>query len=214
MAMNKLLTDKDRNYLKPSIELMWVSCPEMMKRKIGRANIQQGFVLSEIVRLVKLKKDAKILSVGCFEDTAFETIKKLGYDAIGIDPAIDFDLHSFLNGKTDLKYGFDIVFSTSVLEHVKDDEEFIQDMCTLLNKGGYGILTVDFNNDYKVGDKLPHTDLRFYTKYDLEVRLNNVLKKNNCTLVDKPEWEGKPEFTHDGCIYSFATFVFRKLGNV
>ena len=59
-----------------------------------------------------------------------------------------------------------------------------------------------------------YSDLRFYTRKDLEFRLTKVLTDNNCDLVDSPEWFGEPEFIHDGCRYSFATFVFRKNVNV
>ena len=130
---------------------------------------------------------------------------------VGIDPVINYDLRTYINNGRE---PFDIVFATSVLEHVEDDEGFIADICELLKLNGYGILTMDFNNDYRVGDPLPVTDIRFYTKYDLEFRLTKILTSHDCDLVDIPDWTGEPEFTHDGCNYSFSTFVFRKIGNV
>lgn len=213
MATNRLLTDRDREFLKPTISAMWMACPEMMLRKIQRANVQQAFVVYEVLKFMISPTKKKVLSVGCYDDTAFEYLKYIDVakDIIGIDPAINMDLHSFRNGKTAKDgLGFDIIFSTSVIEHVKNDIEFLDDICKLLNKNGVGILTMDFNNSYKLGDPLPATDLRFYTKADLEIGFNFVLEKNGCGLVDTPEWDGEPEFTHDGCNYSFATFVFRK----
>lgn len=208
MAINRLLTDKDREELKTLIDDMFSKLPEMMKRKISLANVQQAFVLDTVRKLITY--ECKILSVGCFEDTAYEYLMNIPNEAkaeiVGIDPQINSDLHSY-KGTSGL---FDIVFSTSVLEHVEDDEEFIADICSLLKVGGTGILTMDFNNDYVVGDKLPYSDLRFYTKHDLEIRLTKVLNDNGCDLVDVPDWSGTAEFTHDGCDYSFATFVFRK----
>jgi SAM-dependent methyltransferase len=208
MAINRLLTDKDREELKPLIDDMFSKLPEMMKRKINLANVQQAFVLDTVKKWITY--GCRILSVGCFEDTAYEylmnTPNKAKAEIVGIDPQINFDLHSY-KGMSGL---FDIVFSTSVLEHVKDDEEFVADICNLLKVGGAGILTMDFNNDYRVGDKLPYTDLRFYTKHDLEFRLTKILTDNGCDLVDVPDWSGTAEFTHDGCNYSFSTFVFRK----
>jgi len=208
MAINRLLTDKDREELKPLIDDMFSKLPEMMKRKINLANVQQAFVLDIVRKWITY--ECKILSVGCFEDTAYEylmnTPNKDKVEIVGIDPQINFDLHSY-KGASGL---FDIVFSTSVLEHVEDDEEFVADICSLLKVGGAGILTMDFNDDYRVGDKLPYSDLRFYTKHDLEFRLAKILTDNGCDLVDAPDWSGTAEFTHDGCNYSFATFVFRK----
>ena len=62
------------------------------------------------------------------------------------------------------KQSFDIIISTSVIEHVEDDEKFIEDIAYLLKKGGYAILTCDFNDYYKKGDDIPDGDYRFYTK--------------------------------------------------
>lgn len=212
MTHNRILTDSDRKALSSSIEFMIEVCPEMMSRKIAEANVQQAFVFDFVRMLSMYKKDAKIISVGCFEDTAFETLKKRDYNIIGIDPAIDFDLHSYLNGKR--IGGYDIAFSTSVIEHVKNDEEFIRDMCILLNNGGYGVLTTDFKEDYKKGDPLPYSDERFYTRYDLEVRLRGVIRSEECDLLDEPDYSGKDNFVYQGHHYSFATFVFRKKENV
>lgn len=205
MTINRLLTDKDREFYAPTVKFMFQLIPDMMKRKIIRANVQQAFVFDTVRDFYKNNK--LILSVGCFDDTAYASLQKNGYNVVGIDPQVNMDLHSF-TVVTHLSY--DIIFSTSVIEHVRNDEEFLADICLCLNPGGYGILTMDFNNDYKIGDRLPATDLRFYTKKDLEFRLTKVLINNNCDLVDIPDWSGEPEFTHDGCNYSFATFVFRK----
>lgn len=210
MTINRLLTDNDRTNYAPLIEEMWRICPDVMARKIERANIQQSFVLGEVLKLLPTQN--RILSVGCYDDTTFEYLKNISYNKlvyiIGIDPQINTHLHTFIKSTQDR---FDIVFSTSVIEHVENDEEFLDDICKLLSPSGTGILTMDFNNSYKVGDRLPQTDLRFYTKYDLEFRLTKILTDNGCDLVDIPDWSGEPEFTHDGCNYSFATFVFRKV---
>ena len=66
---------------------------------------------------------------------------------------------------------FDIIISTSVIEHVEDDEQFINEMAYLLRVGGSGILTCDFKDNYKKGDDIPDADYRFYTKKDLNERL-------------------------------------------
>lgn len=210
MTVNRILTDKDREELSPVIQLMLETCPEMMSRKIPEANVQQAFVLKEVMKLARYKENCAILSVGCFEDTAYETLKSMGANVIGIDPAINFDLGSYLNHKHPYP-AYDIVFATSVIEHVKNDEDFIRDMCILLNKGGYGIITTDFKESYMPGNPLPYSDERFYTRYDLEVRLRNILKQMGCDLIDKPDYTDKDDFVYQGHHYSFATFVFRKM---
>jgi len=205
-SSNRILTDVDREELEPVIAEMQRLCPDVMARKIPDANVQQAFVLNEVQKEYKNGKFFT-LSVGCFEDTAYEYLKAKETGVVGIDPEKNFDLHTYI-GKTNKLY--DIVFATSVLEHVEDDEQFLDDMCSLMKVGGLGILTMDFKNDYKAGDPVPYTDVRFYTRHDLEVRLKAVLDKNDCEFVDEPDWTGKDRFVYQGHNYSFATFVFRK----
>jgi SAM-dependent methyltransferase len=203
--MNKILTNDDRNKYFSLIEDMKIVCPEMMKRKIAGANVQQAFVVDTVLKLHK--KDDDILCVGCFEDTAYEYLRKGGMKIIGIDPEIDIDLAAFK--KTTLKK-WDIIFSTSVIEHVKDDEQFITDICDLLHIGGKAILTCDFKDGWKNGDKLIGGDFRFYTCDDLNIRLGNLIKKQGCELLSQPNWIGPPDFHLCGFDYNFATFTFVK----
>jgi len=209
MTINRLLTDEDRINMAPLISNMWRVCPDMMRRKIERANVQQAFVLDTVIKEGGLGGKS-IISVGCYDDTAYECLRLDVANIIGIDPTINQDLHTFRQNHS---VGFEIAFSTSVLEHVEDDLQFVEDMCTLLLPSGLGILTMDFNDSYKLGDRLPQSDLRFYTKQDL-YGLRFIINKLGCELVDTPDWSGEPEFTHDGCTYSFCTFVFRKTKDV
>lgn len=210
MIINRLLTDKDRENYKPIIDKMWKLCPDMMSRKIPEANVQQAFVYDLVGELIST--DKRVLSIGCFEDTAYESLLKRGWEIVGIDPDTDGNtLDSFYKSTTK---DFDIVFSTSVLEHVQDDELFITQICDLLSPGGYAILTTDFRNDYVPGFPLPNTDVRFYTRYDLEVRFKSLLEKCGCFYVGETNWIGQPDFHYQGHNYSFATIVFRKDSNV
>lgn len=203
--MNILLNDPQRELYKDSIKELETLCPETISRKIKRANIQQAFIYREVEKLSSL--DSKILCVGSFEDTAFEILEKRGYDVYGIDPAINLDLNTFFKSVTN-KY--DTIFSTSVIEHVEDDELFLDQICKLLNPGGYGILTCDFNNEYAPGKPKPTEDYRLYTKHDLLSRLYSVLDSNNCDLYGYINYDSYPDFKYSGCIYSFATYVFKK----
>lgn len=203
--LNKLLTNKDRKLLQPSIDIMFQQCPETMAKKISEANVQQAFILDTVIDLHK--EFDRTLCVGAFEDTADETLNSLGYPTTGIDPAYNMDLkeyHSTMPGH------FNIIFSTSVIEHVEDDEAFLSYMCDLLIPGGYGILTCDFRDSYKSDDVVPATVVRQYTKHDLEERLVTVLDRYECKLVGDPDWSGEPDFLYQGHWYSFATYVFRK----
>lgn len=205
--INRILTNEDREIFKPIIEQMFSLCPEIMARKIAEANVQQAFTLSTALGWIESDEDVEILSAGAFEDSATEILKKLGYKVTDVDPAINSDLHTFAKN-ADKK--FDIIISTSVVEHVEDDEEFITDICNLLKPQGLAILTMDFNNNYKVGDPVPATVIRQYTEWDLHNRLWKLIEKNNCFLQGLFDWSAEPDFIYQGYLYSFATFVFRK----
>lgn len=209
MTVNRLLTNVDREKYKKIINDMFEICPETMSRKIPEANVQQAFVLDKILRAIYGNLEVPILSVGCFEDTAYEYLDRAGYDIVGIDPEINVDLKTFHSTCDKV---FAAVFSTSVLEHVVDDESFMAYFCDLVAPGGLGILTCDFNNGYKPGDVVPATVVRQYTKFDLEVRFKKVLDRYGCKLLGKPNWDGKPDFLYQGHWYSFATYVFGKMG--
>ena len=215
---NKLLDDRQRALYRNSIEELFKLCPEKMSRKIVEANVQQGFVFDTVKKFTDT--GSKILCVGAYEDTAAESLRKLGYtiteidsmDSIwgGIDSEfiINSDLNTFTeNYHSDL---LDVVFSTSVIEHVEDDELFLDQICKLLNCGGYGIITCDFNDSYKSGDPKPVVDYRLYTINDLSVRFLEILEKNNCSIFGHFDWSGPPDFDNGQARYSFASYVFRK----
>lgn len=210
--MNTILTDKYREEYKPVIQELFEHCPEMMSRKLELANVQQAHTFDMTRKLST--KDSKILCVGSFEDTACESLQALGYYVTGIDPAVNVGLNDFFehNQQSISPRKFDVIFSTSVIEHVPNDEEFIDQICKLLSPGGYGVLTCDFRDDYKEGDPKPGEDFRLFTKHDLLVRLNEVLVANNCSLVGEPDYDYPPDFWYGNYNYSFATYTFRKNG--
>jgi SAM-dependent methyltransferase len=201
--MNKILGDEDRVALEPLIREMFLKCPEMMARKYPDANVQQAFVLNEVLKL-NSPKDVAMLCVGCVEDTAAEYLKVSGYNVIGIDPEINLSLADYKKIATNK---FNIIFSTSVIEHVPDDEQFTKDICELLNVGGHAILTCDFR---EAPGKVHPLDVRFYKEFDLLRRLGNIIASYNCELVGEPNWKGEPNFWYDHYHYGFATWMFTK----
>jgi 2-polyprenyl-3-methyl-5-hydroxy-6-metoxy-1,4-benzoquinol methylase len=226
MLLNKLLDDTQRSYYSESIQELKNFCPDTIKNKIEAANVQQAFILHTTKALIKQKENignCDILCVGAYEDTAAETLMKQGYNIVLIDPLdeiwnprncdhiIKADLHSYSKQFPSRK--FDIVFSTSVIEHVEDDESFLANICEFLSDDGYGILTCDFNNDYVIGARKPVVDFRLYTKNDFIFRFMPILKKYNCVLIEPFSWDGIPDFDNGQAIYSFATFVFKKMVN-
>ena len=222
MTVNRVLCDIDRTWLDGIIREMYDRVPEMSRRKIATAIVQQAFVV-DIARHA-FKKGCKVLNAGSWEDTAGELLKLDGYQVTDVDPTINSDLHNFkevylkpvemyvdgiYTGQI-LPELFDGIISTSVLEHTINDEEFIADCCHLLADGGVAILTMDFKNDWQPGQRVPSTSNRFYRRSDLEIRLREILRANNCDLVSEPDYTQQDTFSWEGIPYSFATFVFKK----
>ncbi|SRR5579862_3998031 len=207
--LNRILDDKAREQYQPAIDALFQLTPRLMERKIPRANIQQAFVFDTVLKFAAARPASGILCVGGFEDTAAAGLKAMGVWFEDIDPAFNYDLHTFLTKPSTVKGGYDIVFSTSVLEHVEDDERFVRDIASLLAPGGLAILTCDYNDSYRPGKPIPPEDFRFYTQSDFRKRL--LPAAPDCSLVDEPRWEcPNPDFSYAGCAYTFATLVFRK----
>jgi SAM-dependent methyltransferase len=208
---NKILTKADRKKYSKLIEEMFTLVPEMMARKIPEANVNQAFIIDMVLNVNR--EGDKVLCVGSYEDTAYEYLKLKKLDITGICPEQNYSLREYMEIVKGLKT-FDTIFATSVLEHIDNDEEFIEDICKLLNPNGIAILTVDFKETYnpndKRSDKKPDVDYRLYTSKDYK-RLSKVLENNGCYFVDEFVANSKPDFSYEGIKYSFSTMVFKRL---
>lgn len=210
---NRILDDFARIEYAKTINRLAKLVPGIFVKKIPRANIQQAFIFDTVVFFANKFSCPKILCIGSFEDSAAESLKKIGYSIEEIDPVVNqLDLNGFYNLPTTQKGAYDIIFSTSVLEHVKEDGKFVRQMADLLAPGGVGILTCDFKEGYKAGDPIIGGDYRFYTKSDLSQRI--LGEARDCELVDAPHWDCTfPDFELGGFKYTFATLVFAKRVN-
>jgi SAM-dependent methyltransferase len=209
-GFNKLLDDRARAAYAGPLEDLRRLVPEMLGRKIERANIQQAFALDAAQRLA-LRFDApRILVIGSYEDTACASLRALGYQLEEVDPQVNGrDLEAFYRAPN-AGAAFDIILCVSVLEHVADDEAFVRQAAALLAPGGIAIFTVDFSERYPETGSRPAADQRLYTQRDLQTRLMGVLP--DCALIDPPNWlDGAEDFEYEDCHYAFATWVFRRL---
>uniref|UniRef100_A0A6M3M212 Putative methyltransferase n=1 Tax=viral metagenome TaxID=1070528 RepID=A0A6M3M212_9ZZZZ len=210
VPLNRVLDNSARELYKPAIDKLFQLVPDAMARKIPEANVQQAFVFDTICRYTKGKKAPKILCIGSFEDTACMSLKAVGYEVEEIDPSINCDLRTHFMKPTTIKGSYDVVFSTSVIEHVTLDTVFMAQVSALLKPGGMGITTCDFKEGWVPGDSKPDVDERLYTQHDLRERFLPVM--SDCVLVDEPQWDcPNPDFTLIGIYqYTFATFVVKK----
>ena len=210
---NRILDNQARAQYKSVIKQLHVLAPEIMASKIAAANIQQAFIFDAVNHFARELDSPRILCVGSFDDSASASLKMLGYEIEEIDPEVNgLDLDKFFQLPSTKKASYDIVFSTSVLEHVKDDELFMSQIAELLAPGGVGVLTCDYNDLHTPEDPVIPGDYRFYTQRDLITRILPAIK--NCSLVDVPHWEcPNPDFMFLGYRYTFATLAFRKNGS-
>jgi SAM-dependent methyltransferase len=208
-AFNRVLDQSAREEYAPALAYLGQNFPEILARKIAQANVQQAFVLDTVSRLAPPPARARLLCVGSFEDTASAALALGGYSVEEVDPVINYDLTTFLTKPSCARSVYDVVFSTSVIEHVEDDERFVREIGELLAPGGVGVLTCDFADAWRAGDPRPAEDFRIYTRQDFRGRLLPLLP--DCRLEDEPRWDGAvPDFSYGGCRYGFATLVFRK----
>lgn len=207
---NRILDDKARELYLPAVEKLIEAVPLTMAKKIPRANVQQAFIFDTVYRLLQKNKNAKLLCVGSYEDTASMTLIKMGFNVEEIDPMLNYFLQDYYTKPSTVKNSYDIIFSTSVIEHDPDDKSFMTCIEGLLAPGGIGIITCDYKDGWIPGEPKPDVDERFYTKKDMEERLLSYIP--DCELVDVGEWDcPTPDFVFiNKYRYTFATFVFRK----
>lgn len=207
---NRILDNQARAQYKSVIKQLHLLAPDIMVSKIPAANIQQAFIFDAVNHFAGAFTSPRILCVGSFDDSAAASLKMVGYEIEEIDPEVNgLDLNKFFHLPSTNKASYDIIFSTSVLEHVQDDELFVAQIAELLAPGGVGVLTCDYNDLHKPEDPVIPGDYRFYTQKDLISRILPSMK--NCSLVDVPQWEcPNPDFMFLGYRYTFATLAFRK----
>lgn len=206
---NRILDDAARAALAPCEALLRELVPEAMARKLPRANVQQAFVLGAVLEALAGRRAARILCVGAFEDTACMALQELGHAVDEVDPLLNTDLEGFVAAHAERIGGYDVVFSTSVLEHVPDDTGFLRRIAELLAPAGVAVLTCDFQDAWRPGRPLPTSDVRLYTRDDLRRRVLAALLP--ARPVDEPRWhEGREDFEFERVRYAFATLVVQR----
>ncbi len=210
VSFNRVLDNSARELYKPAIDKLTELVPKTMSKKIAEANVQQAFVFDTVYRYLSQYKKPKLLCVGCYQDTASMSLKKMGHTVEEVDPMINYSLQEYFTKPGTVKDSYDIIFSTSVIEHDPDDESFIKCIAELLSPDGMAVITCDYKDGWETSDPKPECNVRFYTKLDLRDRLLPLM--NKCSLIDEPKWDcPNPDFNYLGKYqYTFATFVVKK----
>lgn len=210
LFFNRILDNDARELYGDVVKQMIKVFPNTMSKKIPEANVQQAFVLDTVYRNLKNYVNPKILCVGCYEDTASMFLRKIGLPVEEIDPMINYYLQEFIDKPSTISDSYDVIFSTSVIEHDPNDESFVDCIYKLLAPGGIAVITCDYNDQWRPGDLKPDVDQRLYTQFDLNDRLIKLMPE--CKFIDTPNWHcPNPDFLFLGKYkYAFASFVVKK----
>jgi 2-polyprenyl-6-hydroxyphenyl methylase/3-demethylubiquinone-9 3-methyltransferase len=131
-------------------------------------NPSHKYLLPEVLSILnKLQKDQNLLSnrlfeVGCGNGSVANLIKNKGWDIYGIDPSVEgisyankyypklkLYLNSVYDDLADLYGTFTIVISLEVIEHLYSPKKYISTVYSLLDSGGYVILSTPFHGYWK-----------------------------------------------------------------
>jgi len=105
------------------------------------------------LRIVRRHLGPRVLDVGCGHGVLVNMLRKLGYDAVGTDPAPPDDPHLFKLKATELdalgSARFDSVVSLETFEHLlpADLPVALESIARVLKPGGKLIFTVPFEED-------------------------------------------------------------------
>jgi hypothetical protein len=209
-SLNRILDNTARRIYGAAVQQLFELVPKTMAKKIPAANVQQGFVFDTVYRSFPNYHKPRILCVGSYEDTAALSLRKLGYELEEIDPVLNYYLQEYFTKPSTRKGSYDIIFSTSVIEHDPNDESFIKCIGELLAPGGIAVLTCDYDDRWEPGKPKPDVDVRLYTQCDLKERLLPLM--SDCYLVDEPQWDcAEPDFEYQSTYrYTFASIVVKK----
>ncbi len=196
---------------------------ECWPRKFERATFQYAHLMKCVLGYHASVKGLRVLMPGGYEDPLAEALKAMGARVRVEDPASgglvlrDF-VDDYVADGVDTRV-FDIVLAASVLEHVRDDAEFLSDILTCLRPGGYAFLTCDYKDGWKPGDPLAPTEERLYTEESLMALTDTIAGR--VEFADPRITGGGPDrdwqprghyFHYGGVIYAFAGIAFRKKG--
>lgn len=203
--MNIILDNSWRKKLSEEIEI--VRKMPSAHKKYPEADVQQAWTLHEILK----RPSGNIFCVGSKEDTTCEYLSSIGRFIDWCDSDNGLSVEQVIEQHPEKIGRSNIVFSTSVIEHVKDEIEFIDACVKLLAPGGLLLFTCDFKRDWKVGDStLGENCFRFYSQERL-YQITSYLKKQGFLFDSNPLWAfGEEDFELGGIKYAFATISMVK----
>lgn len=162
----------------------------------------------EAIEQITFDSPAKVIvDVGGAGSPLPEMVKEVtGILPMVIDPAEsekNVDLHTYLQRNPPLA---NIVLCISVIEHVKDEAQFLYDLTNLVAPGGWLILTMDFASAQPDTYHFHWMRERIYTPTVMQ-RLGDDLSDLHCAVDEAGYTESFTPLVHD---YTFAILCAQK----
>tara|TARA_R110000824_G_scaffold94723_8_gene228303 strand:+ start:775 stop:1461 length:687 start_codon:yes stop_codon:yes gene_type:complete len=139
----------------------------------------------------EFSKDSKVLDVGCGNGDFTKEISKLGFDTHGIDISEENQLgDKFI--KVDIQKEtypfsdnhFDVIFSKSVIEHLREPDFLFEEVYRILKPGGTFIcLTPSWRHSHKEAFYIDHTHVTPFTRHSLETLCELCGFEANCSYL-------------------------------
>ncbi len=207
MTPNRVLSNRDRQRLRPVIEDLTALCPEIMSRKFPQAVFQNAFVFEQARRLAKTGD--RIILIGGYEDPIGPALQQLGFEVVITDPAIDGrSSDDVLVDSIRAGQVYDLVISCSVIEHVPQDFDFVKALYEMLAPGGTAILTTDYRDGWNPSINKPSSDVRLYTSERLRMMAQCLPAE---AFPEGYDWQPIPPYFHcDNSDYGFCSITFRR----
>jgi SAM-dependent methyltransferase len=159
--------------------------------KSNKTDYPKKFV-SHLIDKFKIKKDIKLLDIGCGNGLLTKNFIDNGVDAYGID--ISLSSHQHLPTEKFKKHDlsirnypfddetFDVIFSKSVVEHLRDPDILIDESFRLLKPGGILIcMTPSWFHSYKEAFYIDHTHVTPFTRVSMETICELSGFKSECS---------------------------------
>lgn len=167
--------------------------------------------------------EKRILDVGCGSGKFIEYMERKGFDIVGLEPSKPL-FEKYLRSKGNIYNSslsnfselglqpFDVITLLDVLEHVEDPKQFISQIASIQNDGGYLVIEIPLYESFL--SKIMGSKWHFFNKYHLSYfskdRLVRLLAENGYQLV-RSKFRGK-YFRLDYLINYLNHFMGIKIG--
>lgn len=168
--------------------------------------VEFGFVFQKLSEIYP----RTILDVGTGATALPHLMRNCGFEVTAIDNVCDYWTDKMINRHyhviddditaTRLTQKFDFVTCVSVLEHIKDHNNAVKSMFSLLNPGGYLILTFPYNegkyceNVYKLPNASYGQNAAYVGQAYSRANIDYWLEQNNGRIVEQEYrryWDGE-----------------------